>query len=51
MISSGKVQKSSCKLSQDAILVTYGDNDTYPLLYVQETEKFRTDVLVANYSL
>ncbi|MBK8548871.1 MAG: hypothetical protein IPL63_16435 [Saprospiraceae bacterium] len=46
---SAKNLLASCP--RDAILVTYGDNDTYPLLYVQETEKFRTDVLVANYSL
>ncbi len=35
----------------DAVLVTYGDTDTYPLLYVQATEVFRTDVLVVNHSL
>jgi hypothetical protein len=36
---------------QNAILLTYGDNDTYPLLYVQAQLGFRTDVLVANTSL
>ncbi|MBK7407305.1 MAG: hypothetical protein IPJ40_03970 [Saprospirales bacterium] len=36
---------------EDAVLVTYGDSDTYPLLYLQATEKVRTDVTVANVSL
>ena len=36
---------------QDAVLVTYGDSDTYPLLYLQASEKLRTDVTVANVSL
>lgn len=35
----------------DAILLTYGDSDTYPLLYLQLTENVRPDVLVANVSL
>lgn len=36
---------------KDAVLITYGDTDTYPLLYVQAQEAYRTDVIVANSSV
>ena len=49
--STAKAYLDSCQEDAGAILFTIGDNDTFPLWYVQEIENHRTDVRIVNTSL
>lgn len=48
IITNSKNYLSNCP--KNAILITNEDNDTYPLIYLQETENYRKDVLILNIS-
>ena len=45
----GKKYLDACP--QNSILITFGDNDTYPLWYMQQVKNYRNDVIVINNGL
>lgn len=45
----GKKYLDACP--QNSILITFGDNDTYPLWYLQQVKNYRNDVIVINNGL
>ena len=49
--STAKAYLDSCQKDSGAMLFTIGDNDTFPLWYVQEIEDHRTDVRIICTSL
>ncbi|MGB5819677.1 MAG: hypothetical protein WBG90_09345, partial [Saonia sp.] len=49
--STAKAYLDSCQEDAGAMIFTIGDNDTFPLWYLQEIESYRTDVRVINTSL
>ncbi len=49
IVSTAKNYLNSC--APNAVIFVSGDNDTYPLLYVQKKKKIRQDVLIVNVSM